>query len=289
MRYSFIREHRQQFHVAALCRLLNVSLSGFYAWLTRPESARQQANGQLVEEIRSVHANSRGTYGRRRVHAQLQAQGVPCSVNRVARLLRQEGLCGRGRRRRRALTTDSQHALPVAPNRLAEGIAVTGPDQVWVSDITYLRTGEGWLYLATVLDLYSRRVVGWSLQDSVDRSLPLAALAMALQGRHPEPGLIHHSDRGSQYASHDYQAVLAQHGVLASMSRKGNPYDNAAQESFYGRLKEELPRDHWPTQAEAKGEVFEHLEVFYNRQRLHSSLGYQSPAAFERQYAARVA
>ncbi len=289
MRYSFIREHRQQFRVAALCRQLRVSPSGFYAWLTRAKSPRRQEQEHLVEEIRRVHATSRGTYGRRRVHAQLQAQGSPCSQNRVARLMRQEGLRGAGKRRKRALTTDSKHALPVAPNRLAAGVTVTGPNQVWVSDITYLRTDEGWLYLATVMDLHSRRIVGWSLQATVDRSLTLAALQMALTGRQPQAGLIHHSDRGSQYACHDYQAQLTQQGILASMSGKGNPYDNAAQESFFGRLKEELPREHWSTRAEARREVFEHIEVFYNRQRLHSSLGYQSPAAFERQYAAQVA
>ncbi len=289
MRYSFIRHHRSQFRVATLCRVLRVSPSGFYAWLGRAQSPRQQANQHLRERLKAVHKQSRGTYGRRRVHAQVQAQGEPCSVNRVARLMRQEGLQGRAPRRRRVVTTDSKHTLPVAPNRLAQGVEVTAPDQVWVSDITYLGTDEGWLYLATVMDLCSRRIVGWSMQDTVDRSLTLAALDMALKSRQPSAGLIHHSDRGSQYACHDYQARLAQHGMLGSMSRTGNPYDNAAQESFYGRFKNELPQDHWSTRAAAKREVFEHIEVFYNRQRLHSALGYQSPADFEEQYLRKAA
>jgi len=289
VRYHFIQQHTSQFPIRHLCRLLEVSPAGYYAWRERPVSARQQATAHLKASIRAVHAHSRGTYGRRRVHAQLQAQGQPCSRNRVARLMRQEGLQGRAPRRRRVVTTDSKHALPVAPNRLAEHGPVTGPDQVWVSDITYLRTEEGWLYLATVLDLYSRRIVGWSLQERVDRSLTLAALDMALKGRRPPAGLLHHSDRGSQYACHDYQDQLARHGLRASMSRRGNPYDNAAQESFYGRLKDELPRDCWPTRDQARREIFEHIEVFYNRQRLHSALGYQSPAAFEQQYLTKAA
>ncbi len=303
MRYRFVRQHAQQFPITLLCRVLEVSPSGYYAWRTRPESPRQQANRTLVGQIQAVQTHSRGTYGRRRVHAQLQAQGRLCSVNRVARLMRQHGLLARSRRRFR-VTTDSRHTFPVAPNRLGRDFSTNAPDQVWVSDITYLATDEGWLYLATVMDLYSRRIVGWSMQERVDRSLTLSALEMAVTQRQPAPGLTHHSDRGVQYACGDYQASLTRHGMRCSMSRKGDPWDNAPQESFYGSLKGELLHDRHETRAQARREVFEYLEVFYNpsgmalpiptgwqshRQRLHSSLGYLSPVAFEKQPAAKAA
>lgn len=289
MRYQFIADHQRQFPTVHLCRLLQVSPAGYYAWCTRPESARSRADRELTERIRAIHKASRATYGWRRVHAELCAQGHPCSRKRVARLMRQAGLQARRRRPRRVRTTDSRHGFDVAPNLLAEAPEVTGPDQVWVSDITYLRTDEGWLYLATVLDLYSRRIVGWSLQATLERSLTLDALAMAVGRRHPRPGLLHHSDRGSQYACHDYQDALRRHGMLPSMSRRGDPYDNAAQESFFGRLKEELPRERWATRAEARREVFEYLEVFYNRHRRHSSLHYLPPVDFEHQHAQQAA
>ena len=281
MRYSFIRQSRQRFRLAALCRALRVSPSGYYAWRDRPESPRQQANRRLAAEIKAVHAHSRKTYGRRRIHAELRAQGMICSRNRVARLMRAEGVSALTRRRFRA-TTDSKHSFPVAPNRLARDFRPSAPNRVWVSDITYLRSEEGWLYLATVMDLYSRRIVGWAIEPTLDRRLTLSALHMAITQRRPDPGLIHHSDRGRQYACFDYQAVLERAGMLCSMSRKGDVWDNAPQESFFGRLKCELTH-HWtrPPRAHARRELFEYLEVFYNRQRLHSSLGYQSPAAFE--------
>ena len=281
MRYSFIRQYRQRFRIVVMCRVLHVSPSGYYTWLGRPESARQQANRELATHIKAVHARSRKRYGRRRIHAELRAQGVTCSRNRVARLMRQEGVSALTRRRFRA-TTDSRHTFPVAPNRLARHFQATAPNRVWLSDITYLRSEEGWLYLATVLDLYSRRIVGWAMEPTLDRSLTLGALQMAISQRQPEPGLIHHSDRGSQYACFDYQAALERAGMLCSMSRKGDVWDNAPKESFFGRLKCELTH-HWtrPPRAQARRELFEFLEVFYNRQRLHSSLGYQSPAAFE--------
>jgi putative transposase len=282
VRYRFIQQHQRQFPVALLCRALEVSKAGYYAWRTRPESPRQQANRALLVQIRAVQQASRGRYGRRRVHAQLCAQGQPCSRNRVARLMRLHGLTGRTRRRSRA-TTDCRHTLPVAPNRLSRNFAVGAPDRVWVSDITYLPTDEGWLYLATVMDLCSRRIVGWSMQAHPEQRLTLAALEMALAQRQPAPGLVHHSDRGVQYAAQDYQAALAGHGMLCSMSRKGNVWDNAPAESFYGTLKGELQHARWPSRDEARREVFEYLEVFYNRTRLHSSLGYQSPAMFEHQ------
>lgn len=288
MRYHFIEQHHSQFPVRTLCRVLGVSTAGYYAWRTRPESPRQQANHALLGQIRAVQQASRGTYGRRRVHAQLRAQGQPCSRNRVARLMRLHGLAGRTRRCHRA-TTDARHSLPVAPNRLARDFAVGAPDQVWVSDITYLPTEEGWLYLATVMDLCSRRIVGWSMQESLEQRLTLVALEMAVAQRQPAPGLVHHSDRGVQYAAQDYQAALAGHGMLCSMSRKGNVWDNAPAESFYGTLKAELVHARWPTREQARREVFEYLEVFYNRRRLHSSLGYQSPALYEQQLLTKAA
>ena len=283
MRYSFIRNHRAQFRLAALCRVLRVSKSGYCAWAARPESPRQRANRALALQIRAAHARSRKTYGRRRVHAQLRAEGISCSRNRVARLMRQEGLCGLRRGAFKA-TTDSKHNFPVAPNLLARDFTAAAPDRVWVSDITYLPVEEGWDYLATVMDLHSRRIVGWAMQSTRERSLTLGALEMAIAQRQPDPGLIHHSDRGSQYACSDYQAALQSHRMTPSMSRKGDVWDNAPKESFFGTLKCELglhgfrfPRE------QARRKVFEYIEVFYNRQRLHSTLGYLSPAAFELQ------
>jgi transposase InsO family protein len=287
VRYRFIRAQQSQFPITALCRVLEVSRAGYYAWRTRPESSRGPADRALLARIRAVQQASRGTYGRRRVHAQLRAQGESCSRNRVARLMRRNGLAGRPRRRF-GRTTDSRHAHPVAPNRLSRHFAVAALDQVWVTDITYLPTGEGWLYLATVMDLCSRRIVGWSMQATLAHQLPLEALKMAVGQRHPAPGLLHHSDRGVQYACQDYQTALADYGMLPSMSRKGDVWDNAPQESFYGTLKTELALPRWATHAQARREVFDYIEVFYNRQRLHSSLGYQSPADFEEQSVAAM-
>ena len=289
MRYRFVREHCKQFPVAALCRLMQVAGSGYYAWRGRAEGSRQRANRALVTQIKAAHQQSRKTYGRRRIHAQLQRDGISCSRNRVARLMRSEGLWGRRRRAFKA-TTDSKHSFPVAPNLLARDFTASAPDQVWVSDITYLACEEGWEYLATVMDLYSRRIVGWAMQSTLERSLTLKALEMAIAQRRPAPGLIHHSDRGVQYACADYQAALARQGMVPSMSRKGDCWDNAPKESFFGTLKCELCY-HWsrPPRAEARREVFEYLEVFYNRRRLHSSLGYQSPVVFEMQSAAKAA
>jgi len=272
-----------------MCRVLKVSSSGFYAWRRRPESPRRRANRTLAVLIRAAHQRSRQTYGRRRIHIQLQREGIGCSPNRVGRLMGQEGLQGIGRRKFKA-TTDSRHSFPVAPNLLARDFTATAPDQVWVSDITYLRTEQGWDYLATVMDLYSRRIVGWAMQSTLERSLTLRALEMAVAQRRPGPGLIHHSDRGSQYACEDYQKALQRRGLLPSMSRKGDCWDNAPGESLFGTLKCELVH-HWgrPSRDRARREVFDFIEVFYNRQRLHSSLGYLSPADFERQSVAEAA
>ena len=288
MRYRFIQEHRQQFPIILLCRLMQVSASGYYSWLVRPESPRAGRNRALLVSIKAAHRASRQSYGRRRIQAQLRQDGVPCSVGRVARLMRQEGLAGRRRRRYRG-TTDSQHSLPVAPNLLCRNFTATAPNQVWLSDITYLPCAGGWEYLATVLDLYNRQIVGWAMGATLERSLTLAALEMALARRQPAPGLIHHSDRGVQYACGDYGALLSQHGLRASMSRKGDPWDNAPQESFFGTLKTELVHD-WsrPAREQARREVSDYIEIFYNRQRLHSALGYRSPVAFAAQATAKA-
>jgi len=289
VRYSFIRKHRGQFRLASLCRVLRVSKSGYFAWLTRPESPRKRANRALLVQIRVAHTRSRKTYGRRRVHAQLQREGIGCSPNRVGRLMCVGGICGLRRRKFKA-TTNSRHGFPVAPNLLARNFTAAAPDQAWVSDITYLACAEGWEYLATVMDLHSRRIVGWAMQSTLERSLTLRALEMAIAQRAPGPGLIHHSDRGVQYACADYQQLLNGHGMIPSMSRKGDCWDNAPKESFFGTLKCELglhglrpPREH------ARRKVFEYIEVFYNRQRLHSSLDYQTPVDFEMQSAVRAA
>ena len=285
MKFAFIAAEKAVFPVRVLCRTLEVSRAGFYAWRTRPPAARTQADQRLGLEIQTIHAESRQRYGSPRVHAELRHRGHRPSRKRVARLMRQHRLCAR-RRRRFRITTESQHDRPVAPNVLDRQFAVAAPDTTWVTDMTYLWTDEGWLYLAVILDLFSRAVVGWALRARITRHLPLQALIMALGRRRPPGGLVHHSDRGSQYASADYQRVLATHGILGSMSRRGNCWDNAVAESFFATLKVELAHDaRWPTREVAQREVFEYLEQFYNGQRRHSSLGYLSPVAFERQWA----
>lgn len=281
MRYPFIRDHAAPFPITQLCDVLGVARSGYYAWLTCPVSARAQEDARLLAQMTRLHQKSRQTYGHRRIHADLVSAGESCGKGRVARLMRQHQLVVRLRRKHRT-TTDSAHQEPVAPNRLARQFAVTAPDQVWVSDITYISTWEGWLYLATVMDLGTRQIVGWSMGTTLDRSLVCNALTDALQRRHPAPGLIHHSDRGSQYVSRDYQQLLADHGLIPSMSRKGNCWDNAPMESFFHSLKTELVYGAvYRTQAQARQEIFEYIEVWYNRQRLHSALGYLAPAQYE--------
>lgn len=277
MKFAFIDAEKATFEVAYMCRELAVSRSGYYAWRSRETSARAQDEAALVVEIRAAHTSSRGTYGSPRVHAILRAQGRRTSRKRVARLMRMNRLVARGRRRFRQ-TTDSAHAFPIAPNLLNRAFMVDAPNQAWVTDITYVATGEGWLYVAAILDLFSRKVVGWAMSERIDRQLCLEALAEAVEERSPAPGLVHHSDRGSQYASADYRAALARHGMICSMSRKGDCWDNAVAESFWSTLKRELiDGSHYPTRALARGAVFEFVQVFYNRQRIHSTLGYQTP------------
>jgi transposase InsO family protein len=235
----------------------------------------------LQSAIRQVHADSRATYGSPRVHAALNRAGETCCVNTVAKIMRETGLKAKTKRKFKA-TTDSSHGMPVAPNLLARDFVRHGPNEVWAADISFIPTDEGWLYLATVLDLYSRRIVGWAMRDRMTSQLVIDALAMAIEQRRPPAGLIHHSDRGSQYASGAFQALLAAHGMRCSMSRKGDVYDNAVMESFFGTLKTELVHSaRYATRQAARAAIFEWIEVFYNRRRLHSSLGYQTPADFE--------
>jgi putative transposase len=261
--------------------MLEVSSSGYYAWLKAAKSKRELSNDALLEEIRAVHAKSRETYGSLRVHRQLKARCQDCSKNRVARLMRVNGIKSKRARKFRA-TTDSRHSFPVAPNLLERQFAIDAPNKVWVSDITYIPTEEGWLYLASVMDLYSRMVVGWSMGESLSRGLAMDALQMAIRQRRPTEGMIHHSDRGSQYASNDYQNLLNRHGMICSMSKKGDCWDNAVMESFFGSLKTECTHHRrYHSRSEARRDIFYYTEIFYNCERLHSTLGYRSPAQFE--------
>jgi transposase InsO family protein len=282
VRFEFIDAQKALFPVEFMCEQLGVSRSGFYAWRERPESARQQQEQQLAEEVAQVYQESRGTYGSPRVHAEMRARGRKVSRKRVAKLMKKQKLAAR-KKRRSVRTTDSNHANPVAPNVLERDFSPDQPNSTWATDITYVWTGEGWLYLAAVLDLFSRRVVGWAMSQSIDTLLVLSALDMALQQRQPAAGLVHHSDRGSQYASADYQQALKASGLQCSMSRKGNCWDNAVVESFFSTLKTELVyQTDFTTRQQARSELFEYIEVFYNRQRRHSTLGYLSPVEYER-------
>lgn len=284
MIFHFVRDHQKLYPVALMCQVLGVSRSGYYAWERRPESLRQQVDRRLKTKIREIYQASRRTYGSIRVHRELKIQGEACGRHRVARLMRCDGLKAKVRKRYKA-TTDSKHSLPLAPNLLQRNFTPAGPNQAWVSDITYIWTGEGWLYLAVTLDLFNRAVVGWSMSRRIDRHLVLAALTMAIKRRCPAPGLIHHSDRGSQYASAGFQALLAKHGIRCSMSRKGNCWDNAPAESFFGTLKQELVfHERYRTRQQARQSLFDYIERFYNRRRLHSHLGYLSPVQFEATY-----
>lgn len=287
MRYQFIRDQAAHYPVTVLCHTLHVPRSGYYAWRRCPESARVQEDRRLRAVIETRYRVHQGNYGSPRLLVDLRTtQGETCGKHRVARLMRQAGLVAKHRRKVRA-TTNSAHALPVADNVLARQFTPPTLNQAWVSDLTYVPTGEGWLYLAAVMDLASRRIVGWAMDTTLATALPLRALQMALQDRQPAAGLVHHSDRGSQYASAEYQALLAQHGLVPSMSRKGNCWDNAPMESFFHTLKVEgFPDQVFRTRAAARQAIFTFIEVWYNRHRLHSTLGYRSPDQYERLLAA---
>ena len=281
MKYQFIENNRSTFAVEKMCRAFKVSKSGYYAQNKRGRSNQTADNEKLGLEIRTAHKQSHERYGSPRITKELNAQGTPCSKNRVARRMRKNGIVAKTKRRFR-ITTKSKHSHPIAENKLNQDFSAKGPNQVWVSDITYLWTREGWLYLAVVMDLFSRKIVGWSMSQSLGQEIVLQALGHALQRRHPAPGLIVHSDQGVQYACLAMRRLLAKHGITQSMSGKGNCYDNAVAESFFHTLKTELVYfEDYQTRAEARGSIFEYIEVFYNRERRHSALSYLSPMHFE--------
>ena len=281
MKFAFILARVVAFPIALMCRVLGVSVSGFYAWRKRPEPERAKVDSRLAVEVAASHKRSRGRYGSPRVHADLRARGVRVGRKRVERLMREQGLQAR-RRRRFKKTTDSAHAQPIAPNVLERDFETSAPNEVWVTDVTYVWTDEGWLYLAAIIDLFARRVVGWAASESNDTTLALAALSMASSRRKPPRGLVHHSDRGSPYASDDYRRALTQLGIVASMSRKGDCWDNAVAESFFATLKAELVDDaDYATRAAAIASIGDYIESFYNRERRHSHLGYVSPVEYE--------
>lgn len=281
MRFQFIDDHRGKLPVKRMCEVLKVSRSGYHAWCTRPPSQREMANQELLEQIKIVHHKSDKTYGSPRIYHALLRLGWKCSRNRVARLMRWNGIQAKQKRRFRT-TTKRNKAHPVAPNLLKRDFTADRPDQKWLADLSYIPTQEGWLYLAAILDLYTRRIVGWSMAERMTGSLTIQALKMALHQRKPAAGLIHHSDQGSQYTDQEYQALLGVHGIQASMNGAGSWYDNAPMESFFGTLKSE--RVHhctYGTREEARADLFFYIEARYNRRRLHSALGYLSPEAFE--------
>jgi putative transposase len=278
VRYAWIDAQRDSYPLQALCEMLGVSTSGYADWKKSGGPTHWLSDEQLLALIRSVHAQYRQAYGSPRITEELKSRGIPASLERVKRLMRENGIRAKHKRRYKA-TTDSKHALPVAPNLLDRKFETSAPDQVWTADITYIPTREGWLYLAVVMDLYTRMIVGWSMDGRMTRELVMNALRMARFRRKPAPGVLHHSDRGSQYCSHDYQALLVEYGMICSMSRKGNCWDNAPMESFFNSLKNErVFHEDYETRTEAKQDVFEYIEMFYNRRRRHSALGYRSPA-----------
>jgi putative transposase len=281
VKFAFIAVEKAFFPITVLCDVLDVSRSGFYAWCKRPEPRRKASDVELTAEIVGAHRRSRGTYGSPRVHAELRARGLCVSRKRVERLMRERGLEARRKRRFRR-TTDSNHTMPIAPNVLARRFDAKAPNKAWVTDVTYIPTAEGWLYLAAILDLFSRRVVGFAMSAQNDRVLALEALKRALRARRPAPGLLHHSDRGSPYASEDYREALTARGIIASMSRTGDCWDNAVAESFFATLKAELvDAMTYPTRDAAMASIGDYLERFYNHARRHSYLGYLSPVEFE--------
>ncbi|KZE17980.1 transposase [Sphingomonas hankookensis] len=282
MKFAFIEQHASTWPVNVMCRMLGVSRSGYYDWRGRAPSTRTTANLALLGDVRRLQARHQGRYGSPRMHAALRAEGHRCSRGRVERLMRRHRIRALAGRRFRPCTTDSRHYLPIAPNLLAQNFVATAPNTIWLADITYIATGEGWLYLAAVLDLATRKIVGWAMRDHMRTELPLAALMMATQRQRPTGGLICHSDRGSQYAAGAYVDYLATIGAVPSMSRTGNCYDNAPMESFFHTLKVELVHQcRWATRIEARQALFGYIEGYYNRHRMHSALGYLTPEQAE--------
>ena len=282
MRFRFIEDRRADYPVTIMCEVLAVSPAGYYAWRSRPESRRSATNRELVDDIKRVHCDTGGRYGSPRIHAELRAQGRGASRGRIERLMRRQGIRAIMARPRRVRTTDSRHDFPIAPNLIERNFSAAAPNRIWLADITYIETDQGWLYLATVMDLYSRKIVGWAMADHLRADLPLTALRMAISTQQPGAGLIHHSDRGVQYASADYRKLLQSAGFRASMSRKADCYDNAPMESFFHTLKTELVyHRHYATRTEATRDIFAYIEGFYNRTRRHSAIGYISPIEME--------
>ena len=284
MRYRIIQAEKASYPVEVLCRVLTVARSGYYAWRPEKTGPREQENQVLVEQIRKEYKTSRQTYGSPRIWAALLNQGMACGRHRVARLMRREGIRSQKRQKWHPVTTQRQPGVIPAPNHLNQDFSAALANTKWVSDFTYIDTAEGWLYLAIILDLFSRKVVGWAMAEQMNTALVESALRMALQTRQPDAPLLHHSDQGSQYTSAAYQSQLVDAKMQTSMSRVGNCYDNAVAESFFGTLKTECVTDQLATHALARTTIFEYIEVWYNRQRLHSTLGYLSPAEFERQH-----
>jgi len=281
MKYWFIDQHCSLYGVQKMCRVLGASRSGYYGWKRQPQSKRQKENEKILMEIRESHKNSNRAYGSPRITEDLQANGTKCGENRVARLMKNNGIVGKAKKKFKA-TTNSRHNLPVAENVLNQNFTAEKPNTVWVSDITYVPTLEGWLYLVVILDLFSRQVVGWAMSDRMTSGFVVKALYQAIGRRHPPSGCIFHSDRGVQYASTDFRDTLKAFAFIQSMSRKGNCYDNAVAESFFHTLKTEHVYEYrYETRAEARQSIFDYIEMFYNRRRRHSALGYRSPVSFE--------
>lgn len=279
MKYLFMEEHGGVYRLKRMCKVLKVSRSGYYSWRKRKPSIREEANKELLDHIWEVHGGSRKTYGSPRITDTLKEQGIVCGKNRVARLMRDSGIRVKIKRRFKR-TTDSQHGYPVAPNLLLDNKQT---ERLWVSDITFIPTRQGWLYLSAVMNVRTRRIIGFSMRDDLSQELAMAALRQAMENNRPEEGLIHHSDRGRQYATYGYQGLLKQHGIISSMSRKGRCYDNAYMESFFATLKKDLVHgEKYQTREEASLSIFEYVEVFYNRVRKHSALGNKSPDQYEK-------
>ena len=298
MKFGFVDEHRKVWPVRVMCAVLGLSPSGYYAWRIRPQSRREAGNQALLEDIRLIHDQNSGTYGSPRVHAVLRGHGRRVGRSRIERLMRRAGIRGLAALPRRARTTDSRHGYPIAPNRLGRNFTAQAPNQVWLADLTYIPTGEGWLYLAAILDMHTRKIVGWSMRETLHTQIALDALNMAVERQRPAPGLIHHSDRGIQYAAEAYRSALARSGITPSMSRKGDCWvepsmrhrfesmARAPMESFFRTLKTERVHHRvYATRDQARRDLFGYIEGFYNSRRLHSALGYISPADMERRAA----